>query len=244
MRQLHRLRRSDEGMTLVELMVVMIVSSIIAVLTVTLVIGVMRTNSRNVVRQDQVDAARVAVESMGKTLRASVKPSQLSSGCGSGCTEDAFLTGTKLGVQFYSNIDNPGNITGPSRVTYSVVTTGAQKGNLVETIQIPNSNVPGSSGYAYCSGTAGSCKSRITTRVLARDVVHDGPAVLRYFDDAGNEMVPVGTGSLTTAQLKSVLSIEVRLAVMDRDSDKPKPTTYIQRLMLPNAQAVIKAGDD
>ena len=70
------------GMTLVELMVVMIVSSIIAVLTVTLVIGVMRTNSRNVVRQDQVDAARVAVESMGKTLRASVKPSQLSSGCG------------------------------------------------------------------------------------------------------------------------------------------------------------------
>ena len=244
MRLLARLRRRDEGMTLVELMVVMLVSSIIAVLTVTLVIGVMSTNTRNVVRQDQIDSARVAVESMSRTLRASVKPSQVSVACGAGCVEDAFLIGTKTKVQFYSNIDNPSNVTGPSRVTYAVTTTGPDSGNLVETVQIPNSNVPGSTGYAYCTPGSGGCAARIRTRVIARDVVFDAQPLLRYFDAEGKEMVPTGTGSLSASQLKTVLSVEFRVAVMDRSVDKPKPTTYIQRLMLPNAQAVIKAGDE
>ena len=66
----------------------------------------------------------------------------------------------------------------------------------------------------------------------------------RAYEKLGAHLVEFAGEQGTVFAVWAPNAIEVRLAVMDRDSDKPKPTTYIQRLMLPNAQAVIKAGDD
>ena len=229
----------DGGLSLVELMVTMLITGLVAALTASLVIGVQKTNQANVVRQDQVDAARVAVEGMSKTLRASVKPSQVSGSCTT-CASDAFLVGGNLTVQFYANINNPKNSVGPSRVTYTVASTGSAAGQLVETIQRPTSNIPTASGYTYCAPGAAGCASTIKTRVLARGVVTTSP-VFSYFDQAGVKMTP-GSGSLSAAQLKNVLSMEVVVQVQMGTRGEAKPTTYIQRVMLPNAQAVMKAG--
>lgn len=244
MRTLRARLRQDDGVTLTELLIVLLVSSIIAVLTTTLVIGVQRTNQDNMVRQDQIDSGRTATEAMARTLRASVKPSQLSTSCGSGCVADAFMQATKFSVQFYANVDNPQNTIGPSRVTYTVAASGPQKGDLVETIQIPSSPTPTASGYTYCTPGGPGCASRIKTRVVGRDVSAAGPALFRYFDEAGAEMTPSGTASLSSSQLKHVLSIEIRTTILDAASGSTKPTTYIQRVMAPNAQAVIKAGSE
>lgn len=242
--QLRANLRRDDGVTLTELLIVLLVSSIIAVLTTTLVIGVQETNKQNMVRQDQIDNGRTASEAMARTLRASVKPSQLSTSCGSGCVADAFMQATKFRVQFYANVDNPQNSIGPSRVTYTIVDSGVDKGDLIETVQIPNSPTPSASGYVYCTPGGAGCASRITTRIVGRNLSTTGPALFRYFDESGNEMVPSGTGSLSADQLKHVLSIEIRTTVLDTASGSSKPTTYIQRVMAPNAQAVIKAGSE
>lgn len=238
---LRRSGRDDRGTTLVELMVTMIVTALVAAMTAALVIGVQRTNQENVSRQDQVDAARVAVTSMSKTLRAAVTPSQVATSC-TGCAAGAFSQGSTAKVQFFSNLDNPGNSVGPSRVTYELFTTGARAGELVETIQRPSSPTPGSGGYTYC--TSGStCAATIKTRVLARGVQATTPVFAYYDADARSLAVP-RNGTLSADQLKTVLSVELRVSVQGTGSYTAEPTTYIQRVLLPNAQSLIKTGTE
>ncbi len=242
---MNRLRRKDSGLTLVELMVSTMITALIAILTTTLVIGVQRTNQENVSRQDQIDAARVSVEAMSRTLRAAVKPSQVVIGtCAGGCPDiEAFQQGGAFRVQFYANVDNSKGTVGPRRVTYEVPATGADAGKLIETIQVPNNARPADGVYQYCTPGSSGCAARIERRPLASAVVASGPAMLRYFDAAGHEMVPPAGGTLTSAQLQDVLSVEVRVTVQTTTGGaRPKPTTYIQRVMMPNAQAIIK-GD-
>jgi len=225
-------------------MVTMVVTILVAALTAALVIGVQQTNQENVTRQDQVDEARVAVRSMSKTLRVAVTPSQLATNCleGAGCASGAFAKASGTGVQFYSNIDNLENTVGPSLVTYALATTGPQAGELVETIQVPDSATPGGSGYTYCTSGSG-CAKKISSRVLARGVQSAAP-VLRYFDTAG-DAITVGAGTnLTSEQLRSVLSVELTVSVQAPGSSAAEPTTYIQRILLPNAQSLIKTGTE
>lgn len=238
--------RGDAGLTLTELLVTMMIMSVVVIAATTLSIGFAKTNAANVTRQDQIDAARMASESMSKLIRAAVKPSQLTTSC-AGCVADAFIKAEPFVVQFYANINNPGNSVGPSRVTYTVATTGPQAGELVENVQRPNSNIPSGSGYEYCDATAvgatADCKARLSTRVVARDVVlHEGP-LLKYYDEAGLLMTPPVGGSLSGPELERVLSIELAVRIQTETAYEAGSTTYIQRIMLPNSQAVLQGKD-
>ena len=243
----------DGGFSLVELMVTMFIMGIVVAATVSLTIGFQRTNASNTSRQEQIDTARTAVEAISKTVRTAVKPYQLTSGC-AGCVEDAFLQGTDFSVQFYANLNNPGNSVGPSRVTYTLVTTGPTAGQIIETIQRPTSNVPsdvaGMPAYAYCNATSGSasaeCKASFSTRPVAFGAIAaTGAPVFKYYDAAGGRISPlVSGGSLNVDQLGSVLSIEIIVTVQSKNAVQAATTTYVQRVTLPNAQAVIREGKD
>ena len=225
----------DAGMSLTELLVTMFITSILIAGTATLVVGITRTNGANIDRTDQVDTARVGVERMVQTLRTSVMQSQL--GC-SGCTEDAFIQGADYGVQFYANLNNADGSVGPSKVTYRIVATGTGTGDLHQTVQKPDSNVPSpTGGYLYANA------ANAVDSVVARGVLTDtGAPIFGYYDGASARLVP-GAGALTSAQLKNVLAIEVQLTVQT-SSKRALPTTYVQRLLLPNAQAVIRQNEE
>lgn len=232
---LRRVLRQDDGITITELLVTMFVMSIVMAGTVALVIGVQRTSAQNVARTDQVDVARFAAERMAQTLRTSVMQSQL--GC-AGCTEDAFILGENYRVQFYANIDNPGNSVGPSKVTYYTTSTGTGLVDLHQTVQIPDSPVPAYDGYRYTNA------ANIVDSVIARDVrVDTGTPLFSYYDGSGTALAPSG-GALTATQLANVLAIEVQVTVQEQVSNVAQPTTYVQRLMLPNAEAVIRQGEE
>lgn len=232
----------DRGMSLVELMVTMVVTGLVAAMTAALVIGVQQTNQANTVRQDQIDAARVSTERMSKTLRSSAKPNQVAACTGTGvCVDEAFLRGRQFSVEFYANLNNAGNRIGPSQVTYTVATSGSTAGQLVETVQRPMSNVPSATGYVYCTSGPG-CAATKSTQVLARNVVTTSGAVFQYYDSKGVKMTPVGSGTLTAAQLKTLQSIEIVVRIQDGSGDGAAPTTYIQRILLPNSQALMKTG--
>lgn len=241
----------DRGSSLTELLVVMLITSVVMVTVVSMTIGFQRTNAQNVVRQDQIDAARTAVERMSKTTRTAVKPSVLSSTCATTfCTEDAFIRAGKFGMQFYANLNNDKNLVGPSRVTYTLTTTGTGAGELVEKVQVPDSNVPGASGYVYCLAEAttatAACKARLTTRVVARGVVATAAApLITYYDTNGTVLVPdATTDTLSPVDLGNVLSMELQVKVHDTGTIQAGPTTYIQRVTMPNAQAVIRQGSE
>ena len=236
----HRAER-DAGSSLVELLVVMFILSFVVITTVTLTMGLQKTTAQVVNRQDQIDTGRTAVERMSKVLRTAVKPSQLIANC-AGCTDDAFIRAEDATIQFYANLDNPGNTVGPSRISYSVATSGVDAGILVEKVQTPDSNVPTATGYVYCNaeavGATAACKARLTVSRLAGEVKTSVP-LFSYFDEQG---VALSTGStgLGASDIGKLLSVEMRLTVQTTAATKPAPTTYIQRVLLPNAQAVLR----
>jgi len=231
----------DGGFSLTELMVTMFIMGIVVAATVSLTIGFERTNAENVSRQDQIDTTRTAVEAMSKSLRTAVKPAQLTSNC-SGCIEDAFLQGTDYSVQFYANLNNPMNSIGPSRVTYTLVTTGPTAGQIIETVQTPSPpGVVTGTGYQYCADVSASasavCQASFSTRPVAFGALATtGTPMFKYYDASGGRM----TLPLSGDQLAHVLSIEIVVTVQSTNATKPHPTTYVQRVTLPNAQAVIR----
>lgn len=233
-------------MSLTELIVTMFIMSVVIIGAVSLTIGFQRTNAANLARQDAIDTARTTSESMSRTIRAAVKPSQLTLSC-AGCTQDAFIEARDFSVRFYSNINNAGNTVGPSRVTYGVALTGANAGVLTESVQRPDSNTPTATGYQYCDAAASSataaCKARLSTRTVARGVVTNAGALLRYYDQDGTRMTPPTNGTLSAAELEKVLSIELVVQVTSLNVTSADPTVYIQRIMLPNAQAVLRQGE-
>ncbi len=242
-RRVRALLRGDRGTTLTELNVTMLIMGVIVAATVTLVIGFQRTNAQNISRQDQIDSARSGVEAMSATLRSAVKPVQLP-GCASACPDEAFLSARDFSVQFFANLDNPGNTVGPSRVTYEFATTGPQAGQLIESIQRPMSSTPTSAGYSYCdpdvAGASVACKESRQRRVAAFGVVNTEGPLFTYYNKAGVRLTPPAGGSLTMAEMSQLLAVEIRVAVKSTNATSAAPTEVIQRVNLPNAQALIR----
>ncbi len=232
----------ERGTTLSELVVVMLILGIVAAATAALTIGFQRTNAQNITRQDQIDVARTAVERMSKTIRTAVKPSQLTSNC-SGCIADAFIKAEGYSMQFYANLDNKDNAVGPSRVTYSVATSGPDAGVLIEKVQLPEPGELTGAGYVYCdaeaAGASTECQSRLSVRRLAVGVVTTGAVPLFTYYDASGAAMPS-----PVAAPEAVLSVEIDVNVQTPNATRAAPTEYIQRVTLPNAQAVIRPGTD
>jgi len=116
----------------------------------------------------------------------------------------------------------------------------------VQTIQIPRSLDP-ATGYQYCNpvvDTTPLCLSQVKKITVARNLLTTtGFPMITYYDGGGDHLTTTG-GVLTAAQLGSVLSVELRVTVQQQISYRAQPTTYIQRIMLPNAQAVIRQGEE
>ncbi|KQY25658.1 hypothetical protein ASD16_06555 [Cellulomonas sp. Root485] len=223
----------------------MMLLAVVIATTATMTISFQRTNSQNIARQDQIDVARSATERITKTIRTAIKPSQLPGCTATACDVDAFISASQTSMQFYANLQNASNLVGPRRVTYSLATTGPDAGKLVEKVQVPDSATPGAAGYVYCNaelaGASAACKARLTVRTLAKGVLSSGSQPLfRYFGTTGAELPLTPGVPLTAAQIEEVLSVEILVKVQSPSPSRPKPTTYIQRVLLPNTQAVLR----
>ena len=216
--------RDDDGFTLAEMVGAISILSVVLAMVMTMTISAQKSLGGNIARLDQVQQGRLAIESMTKTLRTAVRPTQLSATC-TGCDQAAFLQGDGRKVQFYANINNPANILGPSKVTYNVDASG----NLIETIQPPNAHAANDYNYQYCT-PGPSCP------VVKRTLVSGIPAnvtLFTYYDPTGTAF---STLPLATSDLPRVDSMDVQVVVSR--SSAVAPTTFIQRVTLPNADAV------
>lgn len=232
---LHRPKRHpDAGFTLVELSVAMLVSSVVAGAAAVMFTAALKSNTTTEARLDSINAARVSVESMSRTLRTAVLPRQLDD---AGNTDAAFLRAAASEVSFHANINNPGNSIGPSRVTYRVT-----NGQLTQTIQAPNPHAPDDHDYTYCDLAVASCLRSSTG--LAVDVLTSAP-VFTYYDQTGTPLALSascgGLPCLPAAGLEVIDAVEVRVVVAaPARAGSIGPSTYVVRVALPNNDAIIR----
>jgi prepilin-type N-terminal cleavage/methylation domain-containing protein len=232
-----RAKDRESGFSLAEVLVVMLVMGILGTAVSALFITSIRATTATSKRLDQSNAGRTAMDTITRALRTAVLPSSLANcpvtqpTCGS---TDAFIQGGPFLVQFYADIDNPNNTIGPSQVTFSVDANG----NLLETLQPPD---PGSAttGYTWtaCVYKAPGCSLR--ENLLATNVVTTGKSLFTYY--VYGSTTPV-TGNLSGSQLRNVDSVDVILNVTSKNSKTIAPTTYVNRVALPNVDTVVQAS--
>jgi len=227
-------RKDDSGVTLPELSVTILVLTVLMGSLVAMVTAGVRVSTGVKERLDQSNTATIAMERMSRNLRTAVLQSQLTSACViTACTDSAFLVGSPTSVQFYADVDNPGNTVGPSRVTYSVVS-----GVLSETVQKPDSPTPDANGYHYCTP---STTCTVLSTVIATGVQSATPVFAYYTAATPTTPMTMGTGGvLSAAQLKTVDSIDLSIQVVSAGGSAVLGASLYQRVALPNADSVIR----
>jgi prepilin-type N-terminal cleavage/methylation domain-containing protein len=236
--------RRDDGLTLIEMIVSMVIMSVLLGAVSTIFLATTKAVNANRHRMSQANSARVAIESVARALRQAVLPSQdVANGTcvtvdGGGTCLSAFIQGTPTSLQFYSNVDNPvlhatsgTNNSGPRKVSYSIDAAN----NLVQVIQQPDTHAWDNYNWTYssCATVPANCRQS----VLAANITQVGGDPLFTYYQSGTKL----TGSTFDADaLKRVNSVDIELSVQeDGRSSGSAPTTYIQRVALQNVDTYI-----
>jgi prepilin-type N-terminal cleavage/methylation domain-containing protein len=225
---IHRIRqragRSDDGLTLVEMLSTLVIMGVLTSIVSAMFITSVRAMHDNNIRLDQINTGRTAMDTITRVVRTSVLPSSLAScagACSSGNT--AFLQATPTSMSFYADIDNTNNTVGPTQVAIWIDAAG----NLFESTQRPD---PGSAptGYAW---TIASLKHTI---LLAKGV--QSTNLFTYYQFGSTVKYTTVTGTA----LANVDAVDIVLKV-DLPNTKAGATTYVQRVSLPNVDTIIQA---
>lgn len=236
-------QRDDEGFTLVELVVSMSVFAVIMSVVMSLLIGTQRQVSATSLRLDDIDQARMSIDSLSRTLRTAVEPAQLEVGCtscdGPASTSTALTSATTSSVQLFAN---GGAAAGPNLVTFTATYDSVKKqGTLTKTVQQPDLN--SAPDYTYTACTIGAAGCLITQTAIVRGLQWPLPTPLfNYYDQDGNEMVPPTGGSLPSQQLIAVDSIAINVTVKTTSQYNTGPTTINSFVELPNSGSGVLPG--
>jgi hypothetical protein len=228
--------RRDDGTTLSEILIVAVLLGVIGAIVASYLIATQRQATVTRIRLSDLDQARIAVDSIVKTVRTAVEPAQLQLGCdnclGPASASTALTSATATKVQLFANFGDPA---GPVLVTFEVAyDAGSKLATLTETRQPPDAGSAPDVTYTACTRGAPTCG--ITQRTLVRGIVWPLPrSVFAYYDNTGSALVPPNEDSLSSAQLITVDSVDVTLPVRSPSAFGPRTTTVTQRVTLPNA---------
>jgi hypothetical protein len=229
-----RLRRDERGTSLVEMMVVIMLTTMILTLAASTMILGQRMAGSSAIRLDNSAQTRLGMETITKLMRTAVIPTQLmveGQTC-VGCSTTMVISASATSISFYANVNN--NLStaaiGPSRVTYSVVQDAVHKwGNLVEQVQAPQAGASAGQ-YTFCAGAGCAVQSR----VVARGLQWPAAAMFTYYDatDAILTALP-----LSSTDLGKIDSIDVGLVVRTSTAYNTPSTSVVQRVALSNASS-------
>ncbi len=235
-------RSAEDGFGLVELMISVSVFGLIMSLVVGLLITAQKQTASTIIRLDDVDQARMAIDSLSRTVRTAVEPAQLQVGCtscnGPASTSTALTSAQPSTIQLFAN---GGSAAGPSLVTFSVSYDAArEQGTLTRTVQPPD--VGSAPNFTYTACTIGTAGCLITSLPIVRGLQWPLPgALFTYYSNAGAPLTPPAGASLPPQQLISVDSIAINLAVKTTNPYHTGPTTIASRVGLPNAGSGVLA---
>ena len=229
-------RPRDDGTTLAELLVVIMLFGVIGAIISGVVISTQRQSSAIRMRLGDVQQARIGMDAMTRTLRTAVQPAQLQVGCttctGSASRTTAVAAGSATSVQVFANT---GAATGPVLTTFTVALDATSNtGQLTQTIQPPDTG--SAPNYTYTSCTIGASGCAISRRTLIRGITWPLTAsAFTYRTNSSGVLTPGSTGQLTPGQLVAIDSIEISLPVREPNKFRTAPVTITSRVALANA---------
>ena len=204
--------KSDAGLSLVELLVAMLITSIVMVMVSAMFINVARiTSTSNATTQRSSIGANV-MDQVSKVIRTATNNAVATSIE----PEPAIVAGTATTLTLYTFVDAAPALPAPTKVGYRF-----ENGYLVE----DRWTASDSNGYWVFSGTASS-------RTIGGPLDTANGALFTYLDSTGTVITPGGTG-LSLAQRQSVASIRVTVRIINPTVTND-PIVIINTVGMPN----------
>ena len=213
--------RRDAGVSLVELVVTMAISSVVLAAVSAVFIGAVRS-VRTVQSETAASAdARIGMEAMTRALRVAVQPDGQPS---------ALVSATTNGITVYALINRTG-----AAVTTSLTPTKVAFSYDAGTKCVNETDTPasGSSPYTWTTGSRTRCLLRTT--VAPTFAYYTTPVLASGGVDIAPLTVP-GSG-LAATDLPTVQSVQVTLAVKDPANPSLAGVTSLSRVTLTNVLA-------
>jgi prepilin-type N-terminal cleavage/methylation domain-containing protein len=216
MRAARATQRDDAGMSLVEVLVAMFVTSILLAAVGTVFTGTLRGVRAINVKTSTTADARIAMEAMTRTLRVAYLPSNQTS---------TIASATGSAVSFYSLINRTGSTTAtplPTFVEYY------WSGNCVNEAQTPG-RINTAGVLVWDTGRIAKC--------LARTSV--APVFAYYTSGSSASAITIpGTGLVLTDR-QSVVSIQASLTVQDPANSGIAGIPITDRITMINVQTLV-----
>jgi Tfp pilus assembly protein PilW len=209
----------ERGLSLVEVIVGMAVTTILLAIVATMFISVVKvTSNANSTTTRSSDGANILNE-IGTVLR----PAVTHPVTGTNVAEPAIVSGTPLAVTLYSLVDTNTTTPAPTKVTFSIDSNG----------MVIESRVAATASGKYWLFTATP-----TTRVLGGPVqsLTGTDALFVYFDSQNAVITPGGSG-LTLAQRDAVANVQVTVNIANTLTTGADPVIIINTFGMPNVQA-------
>lgn len=215
-----RNRHGDGGITALELIVAMGVSSILIALIVTMFVSVTRSFGD---QSGSVDNSRLASSAMNEVTRILRAGTEIPV-YGSTVNEPVFEYAGAERILMRSFIDSTSSSDpAPLRVQFS----RNADNELVETRW----------DAFHDHGTYWKFRTTSTyARTVARSLLPPSATtpLFRYFDKNGTQLVPAANATLTTAQIRNIASVQVTMQVQSDESGRVAPVTIQNMVGMPN----------
>lgn len=216
---------SEAGFGLSELIVAMFLFSIVSTLAVTLVVTVSQAFTRERAANDSTNVAAIGMNEVTRIVRSGTLVPQAS-----GPNLAVFTEANRESVTLHAYIDTDSTNPAPMRVRFVVDPVTR---DLTETrwLSYPHPSVAGA--WLFHSTPASS-------RVVARKIVVPAAgeaSLFTYFtiDASGDpEALPFGASGVSSANLRDIAVVEVRLKVQADITERADPVTITNRVGLPN----------
>lgn len=215
-RALARIRSEDDGISMIELLVTMLVSGIVLAIVGNLFINVVViTGNSNLTIQRNGVATNIMDEVTSVIRTAANNPVSTSVD-----PDPALVAATANSLTLYSFVDTNATLPAPSKVRF----TFDAKGYLVE----DRWTATKSGSYWVFTGSA-------TTRTIGGPVdnLSGTPYFFTYLDAGGTAIVPSGSG-LTLTQRKLVATITVTVRIANRPTTGTDPVELVNTIGMPN----------
>ena len=211
--------RNDDGMTITELLVAMLILSIVTAMVVTFFATVTRTFTTDSLASSNTNIAADSMNSLTRIIRAATEI-ELS---GETAVAPVFQSASQTGMTLYTFYDN-GTVAADQveRVTLALNTTT----NSVTEVRVRGSQ----------SGTKWSFSATQPTQVLATNVAPraSGEAYLFTYYDAEDNPVEVGAGTTNRAILGTIASVKVNLTVQMDGVGRAGAVNLQNTVVIPN----------
>jgi len=205
---------SDDGLSLVELLVAMLLTGIVLSLVGSLFVNVALVTSASNASTTKSSAAANALNEMVEVVRAAANNAVSTT-----VTDPAVVSATSTALTIYSFADTSPTAPAPIKVAFRMDGT-----NLVED-RYSGSN---STGYWVFSGTP-------TTRVIGNAVVTNGADPLfAYLAADGSVVGAPAVTALTLDQRKTITSVRITVTIANQSRTGDSPIIIVNTVGMPN----------